>query len=103
MEWLIAVLAVAVLGFAALAAGGRLGQMGEMRLDQPAFQLPDGDLSAQDLAKMRFLVVPRGYSMNQVDDLLARLQLQLSGTPDSDSESKSGIIEDSQPDQQKET
>ena len=93
MEWVIALLAVVVLGFTAMAASGRLGQMGGMRLERPGFQLRDGPVSAQDLAKMRFMIVPRGYAMNQVDELLSRLQLQLGGTPGSDLESKSGIIE----------
>ena len=96
MEWLIALLAVVVLGFAALAAGGRLGQIGPMRTDRPSFHLPDSPMTAQDLAQIKFLVVPRGYAMAQVDELLERLQSQLGDTSGSASGPESGIMETKQ-------
>jgi len=79
MEWFIAVLAVLILGLAAMAAAGGLGQFGPIMVDRPPLDLPDGDLSADDLAGVRFMVVPRGYAMDQVDEVLKRLQTQLSG------------------------
>ncbi|MCL2735373.1 MAG: DivIVA domain-containing protein [Propionibacteriaceae bacterium] len=77
MEWLLAVIAVAVLGLAAVAAAGGLGQLGPVRVDRPPLILPESDMTAEDLEGLRFLVVPRGYAMEQVDEVLARLQNQL--------------------------
>jgi len=82
MEWFIAILAVAVLGLAAVAAGGGLGELGSFKVDRPQLSLPESDLTATDLARVRFAVVPRGYAMNQVDQLLDRLQRQLGDPPE---------------------
>lgn len=78
MEWVLWMLAVAVLGAAAVAASGRLGAMPGTVTDTPRPHLPAGPLTGADLADVRFAVVPRGYSMDQVDELLSRLSLQLS-------------------------
>ena len=93
MEWFIAVLAVLVLGVAAVAAAGGLGQFGPIMVDRPPLELPEGDFTAEDLASVRFLVVPRGYAMDQVDEVLNRLQTQLSGQSVSADASESGIMD----------
>ncbi len=77
MEWFLWMIAVAVLGLAAVAASGRLGELPATVTDTPVPHLPQGRLSADDLRRVRFAVVPRGYSMAQVDELLDRLARQL--------------------------
>jgi DivIVA domain-containing protein len=61
MEWFIAVVVIAILGVAAMAAAGGMGEMAE----EPVRQA------------MRFGVTLRGYAMNQVDDLLDRLTREI--------------------------
>lgn len=77
MEWAIAMVAVVILGLAAVAATGRLGEMPGTVTDMPQPHVPDGVLTGDDLRALRFAVVPRGYSMQQVDELLDRLAEQL--------------------------
>lgn len=77
MQWLLWIIAVAVLGLAAVAASGRLGAMPGTVTDTPRPHVPTGPLRAEDLLEVRFAVVPRGYSMDQVDELLDRLARQL--------------------------
>lgn len=82
MEWLLWMLAVVVLGAAALVAAGRFGGMPAQAVqDSPVPVLPDRPLIGDDLRQMRFAVRPRGYSMSQVDDLLDRLARELDGLP----------------------
>jgi DivIVA domain-containing protein len=94
MEWFIAVVVVAILGVAAMAAAGGMGEMAKdpvrdtYRQDLPV----DRQLNATDIQTLRFGVTLRGYAMNQVDDILDRLTReiaerdatirQLSGGPD---------------------
>lgn len=66
-------LAVAVLGFGAVAAAGRFGSMPPVVGDTPQSNIPEGVLDADKLAQVRFSVVARGYDMSQVDALLDRL------------------------------
>jgi DivIVA domain-containing protein len=74
MEWFIAVLAIVLLGVAAMAAAGGMGEMSKEPVrDVYRQQLPDRPLTAQDLQHVRFGVTVRGYAMSQVDDLLDRL------------------------------
>jgi DivIVA domain-containing protein len=79
MEWFIAVVVIAILGVAAMAAAGGMGEMAEepvrdtFRQDLPA----DRMLDASDIQAMRFGVTLRGYAMNQVDDLLDRLTREI--------------------------
>ena len=85
MQWLIAILVVVVIGATLLVARGRLGELPEPVDDRPGPDLPArGSLSGADLRAARFAVVPRGYSMVQVDALLARLadQLEDAGVPE---------------------
>ncbi len=70
-------LGVAILGLAAVASSGRLGELPPPVTSTPAPHIPHGDLTGDDLRTARFSVVPRGYSMAQVDDLLDRLSRQL--------------------------
>ena len=79
MEWFIAVVVIAILGVAAMAAAGGMGEMAEepvrdtFRQDLPA----DRMLAASDISALRFGVTLRGYAMNQVDDLLDRLTREI--------------------------
>jgi len=77
MVWLIVVLAIVVIGIAWLAGQGRLGGMPPLVDDRPGMDLPDTDLTSDDLHQVRFAVTMRGYSMTQVDALLDRLAKQL--------------------------
>ncbi|MCL2784546.1 MAG: DivIVA domain-containing protein [Propionibacteriaceae bacterium] len=104
MEWFIALLAVVVIGFAAVAASGGLGQFGPIEADRPPLVLPKTPLTSQDVKDLEFFVVPRGYAMEQVDELLSRLQKELpqpdpvfldedSALPSADTEPPSGDVE----------
>ncbi|HEX8488812.1 MAG TPA: DivIVA domain-containing protein [Propionibacteriaceae bacterium] len=79
MEWFIAVVVVAILGVAAVAAAGGMGEMTRdpvrdtFRQDLPS----DRALGAADLQALRFGITLRGYSMAQVDDLLDRLTTEI--------------------------
>lgn len=74
MEWAIAVLIVAVLGTsAAIAAGASDGMATEPVRDTYRQDLSDGRLSGDDIRDLRFAVAVRGYGMEQVDEVLARL------------------------------
>ena len=77
MEWLLWSCAVLVLGLAAVAGSGRLGEMPPPVRDAAVPELPDGALRGHDLRRVQFAVVTRGYSMAQVDELLDRLADQL--------------------------
>lgn len=77
MEWALWMVAVAILGLAAVAASGRLGEMPATVTDTPTPHIPAGTLSGADLRGLRFAVVTRGYSMQQVDELLDRVSRQL--------------------------
>lgn len=77
MQWVLWMVAVAVLGLAAVAASGRLGELPGTVTDTPRPHVPTGVLNGDDLRGLRFAVVPRGYSMDQVDELLDRLARQL--------------------------
>lgn len=77
MQWLLWMIAVAVLGLAAVGASGRLGELPGTVTDTPRPHVPTGVLSGDDLRGLRFAVVPRGYSMDQVDELLDRMARQL--------------------------
>jgi len=78
MEWIIAVVAVAALGVAAVAAAGGVGEMSEDPVeDVYRQQLPEGQLSAEDVRAARFGTALRGYAMGQVDELLERLAAEI--------------------------
>ncbi|GAA1836743.1 DivIVA domain-containing protein [Microlunatus capsulatus] len=78
MEWIIAVVAVAALGIAAVAAAGGVGEMSREPVeDVYRQQLPEGPLSADDVRGARFGTALRGYAMGQVDELLERLAAEI--------------------------
>lgn len=79
MAWLLVVVVIIVIGLAVMAGSGKFGQVPPVVDDRPAPDFPEGDLSAESLRSVRFAVVPRGYSMSQVDQLLLP-----SGFPDGD-------------------
>jgi DivIVA domain-containing protein len=81
MEWAMWILAVVVLGLAAVASTGRLGEMPDTITDTPQPHVPAGILVGDDLRGLRFAVVARGYSMQQVDELIDRLAGQLDAPP----------------------
>lgn len=80
MEWFLWTVAVAVLGLAAVAGTGRFGGMPDAGSDVPGPSFPDGPLTGDDLRGARFGITLRGYSVDQVDSLLARLASQLDAT-----------------------
>jgi DivIVA domain-containing protein len=77
MEWGLWIIAVVILGMAAVAASGRMGEMPATVTDTPRPHIPTGELTGDDLRGLRFGVVTRGYSMQQVDELLDHLAQQL--------------------------
>ncbi len=78
MEWILAALAIAVVGLAAAAATGRFGELPDVVDDRVHPDVSEtGPVTAADLRDVQFAVVPRGYSMEQVDALLDRLATQL--------------------------
>ncbi|MDR2929867.1 MAG: DivIVA domain-containing protein [Propionibacteriaceae bacterium] len=92
MEWFITLIAVAVIGLAVVAATGRLGQFGGWRLrPSTKLRLTASPLLAEDIAQLRFDVVPQGYAMDQVDEVLERIENQLRNN-----RSESGIMENGQ-------
>lgn len=77
MEWFLWIMAVVVLGVAAIVGSGRLGEMPDVVRDTPTPALPDGPLTGADLLHVNFATTWNGYSPEQVDALLARLATQL--------------------------
>ena len=75
MAWLLVVVVIIVIGLAVMAGSGKFGQVPPIVDDRPAPDLPEGDLSAESLRSVRFAVVPRGYSMSQVDQLSSTVWL----------------------------
>ena len=78
MEWLIAVLVIAVLGLAAVISSGGLGEMSKDPVRDVYHQdLPATPLTGEDIETLQFGIVLRGYAMGQVDDVLARLGAEI--------------------------
>jgi DivIVA domain-containing protein len=79
MTWLLATMVVLSLGVVAVLASGRFGGALPPAYDDrpdtrlPEAALPDGPLSPEDLRRVRFPLAVRGYRMEEVDALLARL------------------------------
>lgn len=80
MEWILAGFVILALAAGAIIGSGRWGSMPPVVDDRFPGLVPAGPLDAADLRDVRFSVVPRGYSMVQVDALLARLADQLDQT-----------------------
>jgi len=77
VELLFILLALVLLGAVAVVAAGRGDALGEPGHDRPPLGLPEGRLTADDLAGLRFSAAFRGYRMDQVDEVLDRLQAEL--------------------------
>lgn len=77
MEIFLWLLPVVLLGFAAVVADGRFGELGAVVRDSPPIPARTGVLTAAQVRDARFAVVLRGYSMQQVDDLLDQVAAEL--------------------------
>ncbi|MDP9393748.1 MAG: DivIVA domain-containing protein [Actinomycetota bacterium] len=78
MDLLFVLLALAVLGVAAVVSAGRGGGLAEAPSDlPPTGALPQGPLRADALEQVRFPVAFRGYRMDHVDELLDRVAGEL--------------------------
>ena len=71
MVWVTVVVAIAVLGAAAWAGTGRLGEMPEPVDDRPKGHVPEGPVDERFLEEMALPVVGTGYDRGQVDARLA--------------------------------
>jgi DivIVA domain-containing protein len=72
--WFFAVLVVLAMGGIAVVAAGRGTPMARVYDDRPDVTVPaDGEISADELRKVRFSLAFRGYRMSEVDALLDRL------------------------------
>lgn len=78
MIWVWAVLLVVVIGAIAVLTAGRDDAMVDVYDDRPDATLPTGrPLTADDLEAVRLSTAVRGYRMDEVDALLARLAADL--------------------------
>ncbi|HEX2177581.1 MAG TPA: DivIVA domain-containing protein [Nocardioidaceae bacterium] len=78
MVWFLGVVIVLVVGAAVVVALGRGGAMRPVYDDRPDALVPaDRPLGGEALRTVRFSVGLRGYRMDEVDALLARLADQL--------------------------
>ncbi len=73
MEWVLVLVAIAVLGVAAWAGTGKLGELPPVVTDRPKGRIPDGPLSPDLLAALQLPRASSGYSRHQVDDHLSAL------------------------------
>jgi DivIVA domain-containing protein len=72
----VVVVGAIVFAVAALAMG-RFDPMSTVRPDTRARPLPDGEVHAADVDRVRFGMVMRGYRMSEVDEVLRRLATEL--------------------------
>lgn len=78
MIWVWVVVAVLVVGVAAVLIAGRDDEMAEVYDDRPDVSLPAGrPLTAADLDGLRFSTGLRGYRMDEVDAFIARVKADL--------------------------
>jgi DivIVA domain-containing protein len=78
MTWFFAILVVLALGAIAVVASGWGAPLAPAYDDRPDVLVPaDDDLVSDDLRRVRFTTVLRGYRMSEVDALLDRLATQL--------------------------
>ncbi|MDQ4084921.1 MAG: DivIVA domain-containing protein [Actinomycetota bacterium] len=83
MVWFLGILVVLVLGAAVVVGTGRGGALRPAYDDRPDALVPAGSpLTGDDLRSVRFSVGLRGYRMDEVDALLARLADQLDDRDD---------------------
>ena len=78
MTWFFAILIVLALGGIAMVASGWGTPLAQVYDDRPDVDVPTGrKLTGDDLRRVRFGVVLRGYRMSEVDELLSRVASQL--------------------------
>lgn len=77
MVWVLYAVVIVIIGAAVMAASGRFGAVPQVVEDRPAPDLPSHLMGPDDLRAVHFDVVARGYSMAQVDALLARLAVEM--------------------------
>jgi DivIVA domain-containing protein len=78
MTWFFAILLVLALGGVAMVASGWGTPLAKVYDDRPDVDVPVGrKLTGDDLRRVRFGVVLRGYRMSEVDELLSRVAGQL--------------------------
>lgn len=83
--WFWVIVLVALIGAIAVVAAGRGDSMAEVYDDRPDAALPAGRaLTADDLRSVRLNTGVRGYRMDEVDALLARLEAELIEREDCD-------------------
>jgi DivIVA domain-containing protein len=76
--WVWVVVIVALTGGVVAVAVGRGGSMSDAYDDRPDTAIPSGrPLTSDDLREVRFSTAVRGYRMDEVDGLLARLRADL--------------------------
>jgi DivIVA domain-containing protein len=76
--WVWVVVIVALAGGVAAIAVGRGGSLSEVYDDRPDAAVPSGrPLTADDLRDVRFSTAVRGYRMDEVDALLARIRADM--------------------------
>ena len=80
MIWVLVMLTILLLGGVALVAAGYGDSMRPAQPDRRQVSLPDGPVTAHDLETIEFNTGLRGYRMDEVDALLARLASQLAGS-----------------------
>ena len=71
MVWAIVVVAIAVLGVAAWAGTGRLGEMPDGVTDRPKAHIPEGEIDQEFLEAMSLPLASTGYRRSQVDEVLS--------------------------------
>lgn len=78
MTWLLVIVVVVLLGALVVVLADRGAPMGPVDDDRPDLPLPiDRPLEADDLRAISFTTAVRGYRMDQVDAVLARLTAEL--------------------------
>jgi DivIVA domain-containing protein len=76
--WVWVIVIVALTGGVVAVAVGRGGSMSEVYDDRPDVTVPSGrSLTSDDLRDVRFSTAVRGYRMDEVDALLARIRADL--------------------------
>lgn len=91
MLWFWVIVLVALIGAIAVVAAGRGDSMVEPYDDRPDVRLPPGrPLTADDLHAVRLNTGVRGYRMDEVDALLARIEAEMLDREDLDAVAVSG-------------
>lgn len=76
------VVGLVVVAVAVAVATGRGGRLAAAPVDRLLIGLPDGQVTGDDVAALRFSVVVRGYRMDEVDEALDRLEAELRARDD---------------------